>query len=238
MKPPTDRAQHLLERFKASQGMAGPEKARLLGVIQERVGRGDLPRFDVLAAAAAIPEPSLLQRLWSSSLGKLGLGLALAGPAALGISQLRGDDASSIAPPAALAHSTPLPTAAAPLAPAAPAVSERPTTKPPAEARLVPNNAARPRPSAAASSTIDEEMRLMNAAQDALRGGQPQRALSLLNEHSERFPSGKLSSARSVTRMMALCQAGSGEQARREADQFLVRYPSSPFVDRVKTICR
>jgi outer membrane protein assembly factor BamD (BamD/ComL family) len=89
-----------------------------------------------------------------------------------------------------------------------------------------------------AASTIDEEMRLMNAAQDALRTGHSKRALSLLNEHSERFPNGKLSSARSVTRMMALCQAGSSEQARREAEQFLARHPSSPFVDRVKTICR
>ena len=78
----------------------------------------------------------------------------------------------------------------------------------------------------------------MNAAQGALQGGQPQRALSLLNEHAERFPNGKLSSARSVTRMVALCQAGNGEQARREANQFLASHPDSPFVDRVKAICR
>jgi outer membrane protein assembly factor BamD (BamD/ComL family) len=84
---------------------------------------------------------------------------------------------------------------------------------------------------------IDEEMRLLNGAQAALRAGDAKHALSLLSEHAARFPNGKLSLARAVTRMLALCQAGRAEQARAEAQRFIAKYPSSPFVDRVRAIC-
>jgi len=77
----------------------------------------------------------------------------------------------------------------------------------------------------------------MNGAQAALRAGDAGRALSILNEHAKRFPAGKLATARQVTRMVALCQAGSPKQARAEAATFLARNPSSPFAERVRGIC-
>jgi outer membrane protein assembly factor BamD (BamD/ComL family) len=89
----------------------------------------------------------------------------------------------------------------------------------------------------ASEPTIDEEVKLMNAAQAALRAGEPKRALELLNEHAARFPAGKLSTARQVTHMMALCQAGKAEQARHEATSFLAKNPGSPFAARVSGIC-
>lgn len=61
----------------------------------------------------------------------------------------------------------------------------------------------------------------------ALRENDAKRALQLLSEHATRFPSGKMGSAREVTRMLALCQSGRGVEARAEAERFLARHPVS-----------
>jgi hypothetical protein len=132
--------------------------------------------------------------------------------------------------------------AAQPREPAArrPAPSVVESASPGADEGRAPSGSTppRPKPSASASEpTIDEEVKLMNAAQAALRAGDATRALLLLREHAARFPTGKLATARQVTRMMALCQAGQGPQARREAASFLTKNPDSPFAERVERLC-
>jgi outer membrane protein assembly factor BamD (BamD/ComL family) len=113
---------------------------------------------------------------------------------------------------------------------------------PPAEPSSLPDASSLPRgrwEKGAGSSepTIDEEVKLMTAAQAALRSGQPRRALHLLNEHARRFPNGKLASARAVAHMVALCAVGRADEARSEADRFLAKSPSSPFAERVRNVC-
>jgi hypothetical protein len=233
---PADKAQALLARYKAAGALPPEHKARLLDVVSERVAHGDLPRFDVPAPAPVVPEPTLLAQLWASPWVKAALGLAALGVPAAGLYGLS-DRAPTAAPSA---------TASVPgvvVSPQVPSVVD----ESPASALQPPAKAPDPRdevraertapPPSAGEPTIDEEVRLMNAAQKALQGSQPQRALELLSEHATRFPRGKLASARQVTRMMALCQAGQTDKARHEAKQFVAQNPSSPFVDRVKTIC-
>jgi hypothetical protein len=144
----------------------------------------------------------------------------------------------------------------APLAQVAPSVAARPLATSPAEPAAAPAQPelapiprapavapTRPKleraePAASTSEpTIDEEVKLMNAAQAALRTGDSKRALELLREHAARFPSGKLTTLRQVTHMLALCQAGQSAQARQEASAFLAKNPHSPFSDRVSGIC-
>jgi hypothetical protein len=85
--------------------------------------------------------------------------------------------------------------------------------------------------------TLDEEMKLLRAAHFALKAGKPEQALTLLAEHTWRFPNGELVESRDVTRIMALCRVGKAEASRSEAKRFLAERPSSPFAGRVRAIC-
>ena len=244
MTPPSPQAQLLLSRYKTTQSLGEGETARLLEVVRERALRGDLPRFDVQPTTPAPVEAGLLQRVWASSLGKVGVTLVLLGVPVAGLLVLQSQSPAPSAP--VQARLAPVVAASSEPATAAP---QAPPESPPwvADTEVQPEprgasraKAERPGPGASSTSTestIDEEMRLMNAAQAALRGNDPQRALQLLREHAAAFPAGKLTSAREVTRMLALCQSGRGEQARVEADRFLSQHPGSPFADRVKKIC-
>jgi hypothetical protein len=84
---------------------------------------------------------------------------------------------------------------------------------------------------------IDEEVRLLSLAHAAIRAGRPRDALSKLREHGQSFPNSKLSEARQVARMIALCDSGKRAAARAEAQSFLSARPRSPFANRVRSIC-
>jgi hypothetical protein len=248
MKPPSDSARLLLEAYKDSITLGADQKARLGSVVQERVLRGDLPRFEVAPAAHAAPEPSFMQRVWSSTWGKLGVGvLAIGGVAAAGQYVMEGEAKAPSGLVAPVTHVTPGPATshATPPKPAPmhePAAVEPKIAKPVTPPALVPQvekaEKAAASPSATAGEpTVDEEVKLVNAAQAALRAGDTRRSFELLGQHATRFPNGKLVTLRQVTHMMTLCQAGRGAEARKEAADFLASRPSSPFAERVKTIC-
>ena len=233
MKGPSERAQAILAHYRAEQALPAATKAQILDVVRERALRGDLPRFDIQTPAPVVPESGLSSALWT----KLGLGLLVAGSVALGVLALREEAPATSAPQNHVAMAPAVPTAAeAAPQPALPASA----VSLPADSAARPTTLEKQAPPASGSAredTIDEEVRLLNEAQTALRAGDPKLALTRTDEHARRFPSGKLASARAVTRMMALCRAGQQNQARLEADRFLARYPGSPFADRVKGIC-
>lgn len=243
MKLLSPQAQLLLSRYKTTQVLGDDESARLFDVIQERALNGDLPRVDIDPRAPVVPKEGLVQVVWASPLTKVCLGFVLLGvPAAAQLA--RGGDGEAPPELAQLRAPPSTPHVERPMTPP-PALPEAPRYTASAHSASDPHEAPPEKPQRTALSenaparelTIDDEMRLMNAAQVALRGGNAQRALQLLGEHATRFPAGKLSSAREVTGMLALCQSGRDEQARAEADRFLAQYPASPFADRVKKIC-
>ncbi|MET0286535.1 MAG: hypothetical protein ABW352_18780, partial [Polyangiales bacterium] len=97
---------------------------------------------------------------------------------------------------------------------------------------------ARPRATRTESSTLDAEVMQLRTAHDLLRDGQPLRALSALREHARRFPDGKLHELAAVTRVLALCDVGQRDEARRNADSFLHDHPRSVHASRVRDACK
>jgi len=241
MKALTDRARVVLDRYKATQRLAEEDKARLFDIVENRALRGDVSKFDVGTLLQAPPSASLLHRIWISPLGKLGLALAVIGPTALGVYTLGSAEARP--PPkasAGAASAAPLPSAPPPSStPSQPLPNWGAAVSPPAmsgsTARVKTERA--PQPASVDEPTVDGEVRLVSAAQLALRSGNAERALQLLAEDAARFPRGKLTSVREVTHMMALCKLGRTAQARLEAERFLAKDAKSPFADRVRSVC-
>ncbi len=238
MKPPSERARRVLDRYKAASAWGANEKARLGALIRVRVWRGDAPRFEIQPGTASLSHASLAPRIWGSTLGNLGTAILIVGAAngigyqlqkGFGDSELRAP-ALTVARTRSEASEAKLP---APVAPPAPVV-----TPLHADATSMP-----PRTKSEASNlgvvqrTIDDEVPLVSGAQTALRAGNTARALQLLKEHETRFPTGKLATLRQVTYMIALCQTGRASRARQEAARFLARNPNSPFAERVSGIC-
>jgi RNA polymerase sigma-70 factor, ECF subfamily len=89
----------------------------------------------------------------------------------------------------------------------------------------------------APADTLAEEARLLAQARHALRGGDNERGLALLDEHARTFPNGWFASDRAVERIVALCSLGRRDEARREAKAFLARHPNSPLTRRIGSSC-
>ncbi|HEX3853552.1 MAG TPA: outer membrane protein assembly factor BamD [Polyangiaceae bacterium] len=233
MKGPSEQARRALERYRAATSPATADKTRLLDVIQQRALRGDLPRFAIQSALPVIPKASIVQSLWASTLGKVGVALVVAGVPALGIYEGRKlthhpSTAPVVVSPSAAHEPEDAPTP--------PQSLEQTLSLAPAEASALPRGRSE-KGTSSSEPTIDEEIKLMTRAQTSLRAGDPKQALQLLNEAARRFPNSKLATARAVSHMTALCAAGRSDEARAEASRFLAKNPGSPFTDRVKDVC-
>lgn len=101
-------------------------------------------------------------------------------------------------------------------------------------AKLAPANAAS---KPALPDRLVLETRALREAQRALRGGEPERALGLLDEQDGRFAGGALGQERAAARVMALCQSGRAERARHLAARFEQSVPGSPLIGRVRSAC-
>jgi outer membrane protein assembly factor BamD (BamD/ComL family) len=82
------------------------------------------------------------------------------------------------------------------------------------------------------------EAQELRAAQQALRAGDNDRALALLEQQDAHHPSGALAQERQAARVMALCQSQQVALARREAARFEARFPGSPLLGKVRGACR
>ncbi|MBX3274540.1 MAG: hypothetical protein KF729_30020 [Sandaracinaceae bacterium] len=118
----------------------------------------------------------------------------------------------------------------APAAPDAPSPALEPTPR----VRRVP---ATPEEVAAVDSTLSEELVLLREAQRAMQADQPAVALSHLDAHARRFPSGILEEEREAARVLALCRAERVDEARALARRFLAERPRSPHRARVHAAC-
>jgi len=89
----------------------------------------------------------------------------------------------------------------------------------------------------AVTPTIGAETQLLRRADQALRNGDPARALDLLDEHARTFPNGVLAQERSAERVTTLCALGRVGEARTEAARFLAANTESPLADAVRRSC-
>jgi hypothetical protein len=205
------------------------ERERVAKSLAGRVGAGfgtALGLMSTKAAGAAAASSSVALGL------KVSLALLLVGTAALvGIPRLTHREAP-LAPasgpvPSALSHAAPkaLPEAAPP-----------PPPEPSAKTDDTPGP-GKGSPAARALPPLAEEARLLKQAQQALRAGQPQAALTALAEHQRRFPRGQLALERSAARVTALCALGRTPQALSEAQAFLQQHPQSGLSQQVRASC-
>jgi hypothetical protein len=93
-------------------------------------------------------------------------------------------------------------------------------------------------PASAPTPMLARDVRLLRDADLAVKGGDPERALALLDEHAAAFPRSDLEPERSAERVFALCRAGRIEEARHATSAFLGAHPTGPLAQRVKDACR
>jgi outer membrane protein assembly factor BamD (BamD/ComL family) len=71
-------------------------------------------------------------------------------------------------------------------------------------------------------------------AREALRAGQPARALALLDDHDRQFPRGELGVEVELLRIEALSLSGATGEARTRAERFIALHPDSPYAQRAR----
>jgi hypothetical protein len=114
--------------------------------------------------------------------------------------------------------------------------SSVPSAEPSAAPSARPTTTAITRPGAnTPSSDVDlaAERALIDRARMALARRQSGPALAALDEHTSRFPRGRLAEEREALAIQALAQAGRGAEAQRRADAFRRAYPKSVFLPAV-----
>ena len=103
----------------------------------------------------------------------------------------------------------------------------------PAEATVAPANDTRPAAPPPRSS-LGDEMELVDAARAELRRGDVSSALSRLEVHAARFPSGTLAIERDALRIEALGAQGREAEARAAARHFAAAHPGAPLPPRAR----
>jgi hypothetical protein len=85
-----------------------------------------------------------------------------------------------------------------------------------------------------AAPELAGELRLLDAANRALRGQAPARALAALDEYQRIFPAGALADEALVLRVTALVKTGARDQGAALAARFLRQHPNSMLTDRLR----
>lgn len=94
-----------------------------------------------------------------------------------------------------------------------------------------------PAPAAHKGSNLMAEVAAVGSANRALRDGDPERALRVLNDNANVLSEGTLREETAVSRILALCQLGRTQEASAEARSFLQTWPNSPLAARVRASC-
>jgi hypothetical protein len=129
---------------------------------------------------------------------------------------------------------SPPPAAAPPADPASPA---RPAPRPGARIAAAPSPADTVEPAAPAEPAEDPlvaETRRLREAHGALKAGDAEKALRLLDEPAK---GGELGEERAAARVLVLCKLGRADEANAAAARFLRESPRSPLADRVRAGC-
>jgi hypothetical protein len=117
-------------------------------------------------------------------------------------------------------------------APTAPAVERAtdPANPESPSATESPARAARPPP--ARTSGLSEQIALVDAARSAVTAGAGDRALALLRQYREKYPTGSFRPEASVLQIEALAKVGRSMEARALAERFIAEHRSSPLAGR------
>lgn len=154
---------------------------------------------------------------------------------------------TALPPASAAARAAPVRKARAAPAPRATALPSEPAAAPGASsqpARIAPVQVAAPKrsqatepPSDAAKPSLAHEAAGLARVQRALRDGDPNLALALLEEQDQLYRSGSLGTERAAARALAWCAAGHRTRARTLAERVVAENAGSPLAERVKRKC-
>jgi hypothetical protein len=190
-----------------------------------------------MAGAAAKTSATLLGSLGVKVAAAVALSAAVT---AFAVSQL----SSAPSPASAPGHVTsPAPIAAPPqAAPAATADAVAPgdaaEPAPPTDAAATPpKTQLAPTHGAEPAHELAQEAALLHEAQTAWRAGQSAQALSLANQHAQRFPHSQLGNERDVLRVLSLCKLGQVQAAKQVGAHLLKTAKGSPWYQSVAESC-
>ncbi len=153
-------------------------------------------------------------------------------PAAAQTAALTAAKGAALQAPSATAEASPAPAAveASGLTPGTPALEDAPAAKP-----VSPSARPASAPTTVTAETLAEETRLLRDADQALRAGNAQHALALLDEHASRYPRGALAPERNAERLIARCKLGQIEA--KAAQAYLTTHANSAFAPRIRDAC-
>lgn len=156
-------------------------------------------------------------------------------PAAMRVPEVPAEPTGEPVPALGVRRPPPPSVGAAPPAGARSTLVARPTPQPMTVVEATPSA---PPPSATPSAhALAAEVRLVGDAQRALRAGDAERSLALLDEHDQRFPAGALEPEAAALRVDALCAEGRASDAKAAADRLETQYPRSPLVRSLASGC-
>jgi hypothetical protein len=150
---------------------------------------------------------------------------------------------SPVAPPAAVVETAPAAPAVAE-DPAAPPAGEKPVveTKPSVESARAEPSPARVAASfasaSAPSTSVTDEMMLLDRIRTSVESRRTSDALALLADFDRRFPSARMRQEATVYRIETLYQAGQTRDAAALARRFLAANPTSSHADHVRNLAR
>jgi|HubBroStandDraft_6_1064221.scaffolds.fasta_scaffold176093_2 hypothetical protein len=238
-------ARDILDAGRAGDEPTAGDRTRMRASILRAIAAGG-----AIGAASAAAETSAAAGLKAGALSawKLVAGLFVAGVVAgAGAGLVTGR--SGEAPPS----TTGVVSVAA--APAAPPAGHSPGAAPAAPS-VLPEASPAPRPAAAPAAprpaatlaageapgappppgdTLAAELQGLREAHSAMQGGDPARALALLDE--QQAGGSALREERAAARVLALCRIGRVGEGRAAAARFLEESPRSPLADRVRGAC-
>lgn len=207
--------QALLRATRAALRPQSSDKERILASLRERIGA------PVAGAATKAAAGQASRSLWT-----------VAGAAFVGVGGVVAVGLSSLTPPT----KTPV---------LAPAVSVTPVSPAVVAAPVVPEATPTPTPAVAATPSVltrrdrlAEEVAILSQAAKDLRAGNAATALSALNEHQKKFPSGLLTLERRAARAEALCSLGRFGEADSELATLVRTAPQSPLTVRAQQRCK
>jgi hypothetical protein len=249
-------ARSILHAGRAGDEPSPEDRTRVRRALQRTLAAGGALAATSAASGAAKGAAGVSATVATSAIGVAGkviAVIALVGTVSAAIalrptSKAAPSSPSKATPSAlAIAASPPLPTSAGEEPSSAvekARIDEARAALPPAQAKVAASGAptAEGLRSAAAAALPTEdplsaETRRLREAHGALQGGDPERALSLLDEQSAAYAQGELREERAAARVLALCNLGRIDEAKAAADRFLRDNPRSPLSDRIRKGC-
>jgi hypothetical protein len=236
-------ARQILEGGRAGDEPTGEDRRRMRASVMRAIAAGG-----AIGAASAAAETSAAAglKVGAVSAWKVAAGLFLAGAVAgagAGAIGSRDDAPRPSTTAVASVRAAPVVPARRPQEPLASPPGEAPAPAP-APSAAVPQPAPGPAPAAPRSSaappsppedTLPAENQGLREAYGAMQGGDPARALALLDEQQAKGSA--LREEREAARVLALCQLGRVDEGRAAAARFLQASPRSPLADRVRNAC-